>query len=137
MYTSILSFYTRTSAKPTMLLPSLLSFISLFLFVTFASVQSLLNVPSLDFSLPSDMAKEAASTLARFEDRARSDDCYKEPVMLLKKQCKDMDSEGKSRLALKLANCQLVQNGKSPFPCPEDKPLGDCTKLFSSYLCLS
>ena len=98
-----------------------------FMLICLSLGKSTIHAPNVDVSLPSEITKEASLIISRLEDRAKFDYCYKEPVMLLKNHCNEMNSEEKSRLSLKLANCQLMENGKSPFPCAESKPLRECT----------
>lgn len=76
--------------------------------------------------LPLEIIDETTLFYSR-EDRTSVDYCYKEHVLLLEKNCVDLNSDQKSRLALKLANCHFVENGKPPYPCPEDAPLPNCT----------
>lgn len=61
-----------------------------------------------------------------FLDRMLGTNCYSQAVKDLQKDCKNMDQDVKTRLALRLANCQRATQGESTFPCSNEEPLRKC-----------
>lgn len=61
-----------------------------------------------------------------FLERMLGINCYSRAVKELQKDCKSMEPDQKSRLALRLANCQLATQGHSPHNCGSNEPLRRC-----------
>lgn len=69
------------------------------------------NAPSLSHSSPSaghlDVLKEAAAQESNL-DRLLGSNCYTKAVKEIITDCRNLDQELKTRLALRLTNCQQV-----------------------------
>jgi hypothetical protein len=73
-------------------------------------------------------ALEAAAGGETFLDRMLGTSCYSRAVADLRAGCAAMDPPAKTRLALRLANCQLATQGQATFPCAEAEPLKRCVE---------
>lgn len=85
--------------------------------------------------VPGQHAKEGQTqmqTLERsagtetFLDRMLGTNCYTRAVADLRQDCQRMDQEQKSRLALRLTNCQLATQGQGTYPCADTEQLRKC-----------
>ena len=47
----------------------------------------------------------------------------------LASDCRRLEQEGKSRLALRLMNCQLAVQQGATFPCPRRQSIKECTEV--------
>ena len=64
-------------------------------------------------------------------DRLLGTNCFSAAVSELTSDCRRMEPEAKTRLALRLANCQLAVQGSATFPCAKRQPIRDCTEALS------
>ena len=57
--------------------------------------------------------------------------CFSAAVADLTSDCRRMEQEQKTRLALRLMNCQLAVQGGATFPCARRRALRECTEQLS------
>ena len=78
----------------------------------------------------------------RFQLMAREEktygDCWRKAIQSLTTNCKRLDDEIQSRLALSFANCFLQRSGQTTYPCDENQRIEDCLRgvserAFNSY----
>jgi hypothetical protein len=69
---------------------------------------------------------QGAAGAETFLDKMLGTNCYTRAVADLQRDCRGMEPEQKSRLALRLANCQLATQGGGTWPCAADEPLRVC-----------
>lgn len=53
-------------------------------------------------------------------------DCYTDALQAVRTECRNLDHEGKTRLALAFANCHLYKLGKRTYTCSAGMPLKAC-----------
>lgn len=66
-----------------------------------------------------------------FLDRLLGTNCFSQAVAELTADCRRMEQEAKTRLALRLTNCQLAVQGSATFPCGRRQSIRDCTEAMS------
>lgn len=71
---------------------------------------------------------QAAAKTETFLDKMLGTNCYSRAVKELQRDCKHLDQVQKSRLALRLANCQLATQGQGTYPCSDEEPLRKCVE---------
>lgn len=93
------------------------------------------------FSLtPAHRLQEGASNVAALRNNAASEtfldtllgtNCYSKALTELQRDCRHLEQEEKSRLAVRLANCQLATQGQETYPCSSSDPLRECVERLS------
>ena len=53
-------------------------------------------------------------------------DCYTDALRAVRTECRNLDHDGKTRLALAFANCHLYKLGKRTYTCSASMPLKAC-----------
>jgi hypothetical protein len=53
-------------------------------------------------------------------------DCYTDALRAVRTECRNLDHDGKTRLALAFANCHLYKLGKRTYTCSAGMPLKAC-----------
>ena len=53
-------------------------------------------------------------------------DCYTDALRAVRTECRNLDHDGKTRLALAFANCHLYKLGKRTHACSASMPLKAC-----------
>jgi hypothetical protein len=74
-------------------------------------------------------ALEAGAEAEGFLDRVLGTNCFSQAVGELASDCRRLEQEGKSRLALRLMNCQLAVQQGATFPCPRRQSIKECTEV--------
>jgi hypothetical protein len=74
---------------------------------------------------------EQGANAESFMDIMLGTNCYSRAVAALKQDCKYLDQEMKSWLALRLANCQLATQGSATFACRNNDSLRKCVENLS------
>lgn len=64
-------------------------------------------------------------------DRIMGKNCFSTAVAELTADCRRMEQEQKTRLALSMTNCQLAVQGSDTYPCSRRQPLRECIKDLS------
>ena len=57
--------------------------------------------------------------------------CWTNAIQSLHTNCKDLNDEVQSRLALNFANCFLKRSGRESYPCDDNRKVEDCLKDFT------
>lgn len=93
---------------------------------------------SPQFSLtPANRLQEGASDVAALRDNAASEtfldtllgtNCYSKALIELRRDCRSLEQEEKSRLAVKLTNCQLATQGQETYHCSSADSLRACVE---------
>ena len=71
---------------------------------------------------------QSAAKTETFLDKMLGTNCYSRAVKELQHDCAHLDQAQKSRLALRLANCQLATQGQDTYPCSDNEPLRACVE---------
>ncbi|KAL4431061.1 hypothetical protein ABPG75_006317 [Micractinium tetrahymenae] len=71
---------------------------------------------------------EAGASAEGFLDRMFGTNCFSAAVGELTADCRRMEQEAKTRLALRLTNCQLATQGGPTYPCSPRQSLQECTQ---------
>lgn len=58
-------------------------------------------------------------------------DCYSQALARVGNDCKRLDHNSKSRLAMGMMNCHLYKLGERPYSCTEKMSLKECTSSMS------
>lgn len=66
-----------------------------------------------------------------FLDRILGTNCFSTAVAELTSDCRRLEPEAKTRLALRLANCQLAVQGGATYPCGRRQSIRECTEALS------
>jgi hypothetical protein len=93
---------------------------------------------SPQFSLtPANRLQEGASDVTALRENAASEtfldtllgtNCYSKALIELRRDCRSLEQEEKSRLAVKLTNCQLATQGQETYPCSSAESLRACVE---------
>jgi len=62
-------------------------------------------------------------------DRLLGTNCFSQAVSELTTDCRRMEQETKTRLALRMMNCQLATQGGLTFHCSRRQSLKECTEV--------
>lgn len=64
-------------------------------------------------------------------DRLFGTNCFSQAVSQLRSDCRRMEQESKTRLALSLMNCQLAVQQARTFPCHKRQSIKECTEALT------